>query len=295
MVGYILGNYLVEQGKISKEQLDAIMENTGRARVKLGLIAVEAGYMTTEQAEEINRLQAVVDKRFGSIAVDNGYLTYDQVSALLQKQGEEYLAFLQTLVDLHEMSLQEAEQIVLDYQQENGLTDEEREALKEDDIESIISLYLPEERKEFKKLAGVGFRTMIRCVDRDICPMQAYITENIRFKLGTLQMLLCTDGSELCTGFLETQGGLKEAASLFMGEELDQGEILCSGAELLNCINGLYVTTGQEETELLPPVMYEEDIEITVQDKICVFPVMIKGKQMYFVLFYNSRRDEEAE
>lgn len=295
MVGYILGNYLVEKGKISKEQLDAIMENTGRARVKLGLIAVEAGYMTTDQAEEVNRLQAVVDKRFGSIAVENGYLTYDQVSALLQMQGEEYLAFLQTLVDLQVMPLQEAEQIILSYQQENGLTDEEREALKTDDIEGIIGQFLPKEQKEFKELAGVGFRTMIRCVDRDICPMQAYVTENIRFRLGTLQMLLCRDGSELCTGFLENQGGLKEAASLFMGEELDSSEVLCSGAELLNCINGLYVMTEKDETELLPPVTYEEDIEITVQDKICVFPVIIKGKQMYFVLFYNSRRDEEAE
>ena len=86
MVGYILGNYLVETGRITKEQLQDVLANAGKVRVKLGLIAVAEGYMTAAEAEEVNRLQAVMDKRFGDIAVENGYLTDEQVGALLKKQ-----------------------------------------------------------------------------------------------------------------------------------------------------------------------------------------------------------------
>ena len=44
MVDYILGNYLVESGKISKAQLNAILQKQDSVRVKLGLIAVAEGY-----------------------------------------------------------------------------------------------------------------------------------------------------------------------------------------------------------------------------------------------------------
>ncbi len=105
MVGYILGSYLVETGKITKEQLAQVLEGAGKIRVKLGLIAVSEGFMTVAQAEEVNRLQAVMDKRFGDIAVENGYLTQPQVELLLKKQGDEYLIFLQTIVDQGIMSM----------------------------------------------------------------------------------------------------------------------------------------------------------------------------------------------
>ena len=105
MVGYILGNYLVDTGKITNEQLQEILDSTDKVRVKLGLIAVAEGCMSAAQAEEVNRLQAVMDKRFGDIAVENGYLTDEQVGMLLKKQGDEYMVFLQTLVDMNIMEM----------------------------------------------------------------------------------------------------------------------------------------------------------------------------------------------
>ena len=63
MVEYILGNYLVETGKITREQLQQVMSKQDSVRVKLGLIAVEEGLMTMEQADEVNRMQAVMDQK----------------------------------------------------------------------------------------------------------------------------------------------------------------------------------------------------------------------------------------
>ena len=55
MVEYILGNYLVGSGKISSEQLEVVVQQLDKIRVKLGLIAVAEGMMTLAQADEVNR------------------------------------------------------------------------------------------------------------------------------------------------------------------------------------------------------------------------------------------------
>jgi len=152
MVGYILGNYLQDTGKITKEQLKEIIENAGKVRVKLGLIAVAEGYMTAAEAEEVNRLQAVMDKRFGDIAVENGYLTDEQVGIILKKQGDEYMVFLQTLVDMNIMGMADAEKILSDFCQAKGLTDAQCEDIKSGDIDRILPVYLPASGEQYKEI-----------------------------------------------------------------------------------------------------------------------------------------------
>ena len=49
MVDYILGNYLVDSGKLTEEQLKDTLDKQDSVRVKLGLIAVAEGMMTLEQ------------------------------------------------------------------------------------------------------------------------------------------------------------------------------------------------------------------------------------------------------
>lgn len=289
MVGYILGNYLVDTGKITNEQLQEILDSTDKVRVKLGLIAVAEGCMSAAQAEEVNRLQAVMDKRFGDIAVENGYLTDEQVGMLLKKQGDEYMVFLQTLVDMNIMEMAEAEKILGNYQQDKKLTDEECEAIKSADIDRILPIFLPQEMKEYQELTGVAVRTIIRCVDRQICLEQGFVADSLNGKNGSFQTMEAEDGSKICVGLVDENGGFLTTASLFAGEELAELDVdaLDSCAELLNCINGIYASAKSKEGiefELLPPAMYQEDVELKGDNKICVLPVMIKGKKMRFVI-----------
>lgn len=289
MVGYILGNHLVESGRITKEQLQDVLANAGKVRVKLGLIAVAEGFMTAAEAEEVNRLQAVMDKRFGDIAVENGYLTDEQVGALLKKQGDEYMVFLQTLVDLEIMDMAAAEQILADYQKENGLTDAQCEDLKSGEIDRILPIFLPAEADCYKEIIGVAVRTIIRCVDREICLSKGSMTDSLNGKNGSFQVVEAEDGGKTCVGLIEEDGGFLTTASLFAGEDFAQldEDALDSCAELLNCINGIYASAKSKEDielELLPPSMYMEDAEIT-GEQICVLPVMVKGKKMRFVVY----------
>lgn len=289
MIGYILGNYLVDAGKITKEQLREVIDGAGKVRVKLGLIAVAEGYMTAAETEEVNRLQAVMDKRFGDIAVESGYLTDEQVDIILKKQGDEYMVFLQTLVDMNIMCMADAEKLFAEFCSAKGLDEAQCEDIKSGDIDRILSVYLPKAGESYKDIMGVALRTIIRCVDREVCLGQGVMVDSINGKKGSFQTVEAEDGSITCVGLVEDDGGFLLSASLFAGEEfatLDE-DALDSCAELLNCINGIYASAKSKEDmelELLPPVMYMEDVELK-GNNICVLPVMVKGKKMSFVIF----------
>lgn len=290
MVGYILGSYLVETGKITKEQLQEVLDGAGKVRVKLGLIAVAEGYMSAAEAEEVNRLQAVLDKRFGDIAVENGYLTEEQVGMLLKKQGDAYMVFLQTLVDRNLMDMTEAEQILMNYQKAMQLTDAEREDIKSGDADRILPIYLPAEASEYRELIGVAIRTMIRCVDRDIFFKKGFMADSVQGKNGSFQYVEAIDGSRTCLGLVEENGGFLTTASLFAGEELPEldEDALDSCAELLNCMNGIYASAKSKEKielELMPPAMYREDVELRGDKPACILPIIVRGKEMRLIVF----------
>ena len=187
MVEYILGNYLVETGQITNEQLTDTLMKQDSVRVKLGLIAVAEGMMTLAQTEEVNRLQAVMDKRFGDIAVEKGYLTEGQVESLLKKQGNAYLAFAQALENQQLMSVEQLEQYMLDYQCENSLTASDMEAIKSDDVDRILRLYLPVKSEDYLPIATLAVRTLIRLIDSELYPEKAYLTSELAAQKAAVQ------------------------------------------------------------------------------------------------------------
>ena len=292
MVEYILGNYLVETGKITEEQLETVVAKQDETRVKLGLLAVSEGIMTVEQAEAVNALQAKMDRRFGDIAVEQGYLTEDQIGNLLKKQGNAYLSCAQTLVDTGFMNMQELDNMLDGFQKEYGFTKSDMEDLKSDEPERIVSLYIPKEAMAYKDVIGVLIRTLIRCVDRHAYMGKAVVQDSITIKKGAFQkiadMTSPVEGvTELETGFVDESGALYDIATAFCKmDDLDEEDLLDATGEFLNCVNGLYASGISREgidSELMPPVIFTE--EKTFAEKgICKVPVCLKNKKSFFVV-----------
>lgn len=286
MVEYILGNYLVETGKISAAQLQTVLHKQDSVRVKLGLIAVSEGFMTTEQAEEVNEIQAIRDKRFGDIAVEKGYLTDEQVGKLLKEQGNTYLMFIQTLVDEHLLQMAEVDGILEEFRKKNDFTNTELEDIKRDDVDRIVPLYLPEEAQQYSELVGVAVRTLIRLIDRRIYVGTATISTSLEGKAMVSQQLEGEGGFVDCLA--EDTGALLKAGSIFGQEdfmELDE-DVLDAAGELLNCINGLYASNRSHEgqiLELLPPSYMPEGTKQS-KDFVCNVPIYINGKKLYFIV-----------
>lgn len=285
MVSSIVGNYLMEKGLLTGEQFRDILNEQQKVRVKLGLIAVAEGLMTQEEADRVNQLQAVMDRRFGDIAVEKGYLTEGQVNSLLKKQGNAYLAFAQAMENQQLMTIEQLEQILLDYRCENNFTASDMDALKSDDVDSILPLFLPVDSEAYYGIAGTAVRTLMRLVDTGLYPDKAYIMQKTEDENGALQKV---EGEK---GFVSALGGkgnaLQFTASVFGQEEfvsVDEDALDAIG-ELLNCINGLYVSECKDGSslELMPP-SFKTGIQGFESRKMLVLPIHIKNDCIDFMI-----------
>ncbi len=286
MISRILGNYLISKGKLTSEQLNDVLKELTRVRVKLGLIAVAEGMITQEQADKINRLQAVMDKRFGDIAVIKGYLTERQVDELLRLQGNPYLAFAQALENLNLMKITELDDLMREYQAENEFTNSSMEDLKSDDVDRVLPLFLPPDAAEYLDMAGVVLRTIMRCVDNHVMPMKAYFDKQYLADNGAMQLV---EGEKPVTcAFAGNGQALLPTASCFGHEEFEKvdEDALDAVAELINCINGLYASDMSQqriEMELCPPE-FSASISGFYSEKMLVLPIEVYGETIQVLI-----------
>ncbi len=285
MVSYLLGNYLVEEGIMTKEQLAHAIEMQEKIRVKLGLIAVSEGMLTLGQADAINRLQQTMDKRFGDIAVEKGYLTDAQVGSLLKMQGNEFLTFAQTLVDEGIVTMDKIQLVLRSYQVENGFNNTELEAIKSGDIDKIVPLFLPQGAEEYEEVVTVALKTIVRCIDRHAYPMSGTLVNKVDLVKPVSQVLEGGENWKVC--FAEGENGLCRLASGFAKEEFTEvdADVQDAVGELLNCISGLFATAQSNKgitLELMPPEM-GENASVSGND-ILVMPFGIGDMTVNFVV-----------
>lgn len=285
MVEYILGNYLVETGRITNEQLAETLDKQNSVRVKLGLIAVAEGMMTLAQTEEVNRLQAIMDKRFGDIAVSKGYLTDDQIGKLLKKQGDSYMTFIQTLVDSGFLTMIEVDNLIESFRMAKGFSNSEMDALKSDQVDRIIPLYIPEAGKKFTEIITIAVRTLIRLLDRNIYVGTAQMVHAFPAEGQVSQSLLGEEGIISCLS--ELDGALLKLARVFGQEDFEKLDMdaLDAAGETLNCINGLYASAESRNgkfLELTPPDY--DDVTTKAKNIICRIPIYVGDKGLYFTV-----------
>ena len=283
MVEYMLGNYLVETGRITKEQLIDVIDKQDTVRVKLGLLAVSEGMMTAQQAEEIGLLQAAQDKRFGDIAVEVGYLTQDQVGRLLKKQGGTYLSFMQNLMDEDLIDMDEIDLLVNDFKNAYNYSNSDFEAIKSDEVERILPFLLPEEAEEYQELICMVVRMIIRQIDRHMYLGQGVMVDTFPEEALALQKMEGEGGLVDC--FSERNGALLKLCSVYGQEEFGSLNLdaLDAAGELLNCSNGMYLADLSKmgrTLELMPP---EYAAPTGVAD-ICRIPMFIGGQGLYFTV-----------
>jgi CheY-specific phosphatase CheX len=98
MTAKFFGQFLLERGRLTRDQLLAAVELQKTVNVKLGTLAIDRGYMKVEDVERVNRVQRTVDKKFGELAVEQGLLSPAQVEELLAQQKQDRLMLGEALV-----------------------------------------------------------------------------------------------------------------------------------------------------------------------------------------------------
>lgn len=291
MVEYLIGNFMVNSRLMTAEEFQHIVDIQDKVRARLGLIAVSEGIMSIRQADEVNFLQTIMDKKFGDIAVEKGFLTEKQVETLLNKQGNEYLSFIQTLVDEGIIEIDEVDAVMKGFQMENGLTDEQIEIVKSADLEKIVKMFIPTEGFSYADIVTIAVKTMIRCVDRHAYVGSGYVCDSYDAIMPVTQKLEGEGG--IISGIADGEGGMCKAASIFGRlemTELDE-DVQDACGEILNCLNGLYASALSKkgiELELLPP---EPSADVTFRaEQIFVIPIYIVGQRFDFFVTKNEWR-----
>ena len=92
------GHYLLDEGKLTNEQLSEVIEYQSKNNLSLGELAVRDGFIRIEDANTINDKQRSLDKRFGEVATSLKLLTAIQVETLLRTQKKEKIFFGEALI-----------------------------------------------------------------------------------------------------------------------------------------------------------------------------------------------------
>lgn len=99
MAAKFFGQFLLEKGLISSQQLLHALDAQRASNPMLGELAEAAGMLTASQTERINQRQRAEDRRFGDLAQEMGLLRADQVDSLLSMQKARRRYFGEILVD----------------------------------------------------------------------------------------------------------------------------------------------------------------------------------------------------
>lgn len=282
----LFGNYLVDNNKMTSDQLASLKEAQASSRLKLGFIAVSEKMITEKQSEEINRKQAVMDKRFGDIAVELGYLTDEQVGQLLGLQGNTYLKFCQLVTEQGIMSMEDIEAQLKAYVASCGFEEAAIEEIKSDDIDRIIPLFTPDIEDKYSEILAVGIRTINRLVSSNICISKGCVVDSLDISDYAIQALV--GDFNVKTGFVGQGDSLLVIADAYAREHFDavDEDALDSVAEFINIINGLYATSisyQKVNVELMPPELITGNKKIEAA-KIAVMPITIDGRDVKMFL-----------
>lgn len=286
MFSQFFGNYLLDKGKMTKDQFTSCMEYMRANRVKLGLIAESEGLLTRKQADELNHLQMQSDKRFGDLAVEKGYLTDADISHLLQLQGNPYLIFVQALEENKIMNRDEITDLVSEFQKESGLTNTALESIKYGDFDRLLPAFVETDKEEYLSFMALALRNIVRFVSSYIRIDKAEKVCEYSAKYIAYQKT--TGAYEGFLGFASDDDAILTIADGYAGEyfEKPDEDALDSVCEFANCINGLHATElsyKEISIDMLPPeFLFDETIKYN--DGFYVLPLYITGKKVDMIM-----------
>ncbi len=290
MFSQLFGNYLVEKKIISSEDYKAAIEQQLAVRVKLGTIAIADGLLTEEEVASINKMQMQFDKRFGDIAVEKGMLTADQINTLLKKQGNPYMQFIQVLMEASKLTATVLEKTLAAFQKEHGFSDNDMEALKQDDIDSLIPIFAFSAKPHVTDLAGLVARNINRFISRNFYVGKIQHVDSLAYTCLAGQKTVGKDSVYLAFAEEKGEDSFSLIAANISGKEHTAGSADAFDAvcEFVNINSGLFASELSEkeiEMDMEPVFAYKDQ---TVKGDFYVLPVYVDDHKVNVVIAVNS-------
>ncbi len=148
-----LGQYLLEQGLLSREQLLEALDAQRQCSPMLGELAVELGLIDARQAQTINDRQRQEDKRFGDIAAELGLLDAAQIDQLLALQKARRKLFGEILIERGMLTPVQLNQALAEQQAERASAEQGyQQAIASHALNREIALAIDTANKQFTRI-----------------------------------------------------------------------------------------------------------------------------------------------
>lgn len=287
MFSQLFGHYLIDKRIITPDEYRATIENQLKVRVKLGTIAITDGLLTEEQVDDINRLQMQQDKRFGDIAVEMGLLTEEQISSLLAKQGNPYMQFVESITQSTGLSAGVIEKTLAVYQKENGFTDQDMEALKNDDIGALIPVFAKSDNPLVTAIAGLVIKNVNRFITRDYYVGHISKAKSLSYHCLAGQRITGSGTYYAALAASADDEAFQLVAGRFSGVKAARGsaDSFDGVCEFINVNDGLFASDQSEnagrEFELEPVEAYQDQ---KVTGDFYILPIYIEEQPITLVI-----------
>lgn len=289
MFSQYFGNFLLNKGLVTPSELDKAIELQKTAHLKLGVLCVNAGYMTPTQIEEVHQKQTQVDKRFGELAIELGYLTEEQLEEILSTQKHSHLLLGQVLIDENILTLDEFTSALNQYKEEFSLSDEQFEAIKKGDIETLVDTVLElgssQRAKFIKDYLTLMAKNMIRFVEDQLRMEPVKATDNLKNDYLVYQQI--HGDATFFTAILADEKVFIDIAAKYAQEEITEVDELAeaSVSEFLNLHNGIFtVNMSNREIELeMQPQQVRPNGQLSNLEDAGIVKVTIPSGEFYVV------------
>jgi len=282
----LFGKYLVEESIITAEDNRKLHDEMNETRVKLGTIAIADGLLTEKQVEEINHLQTQQDKRFGDIAIDLSYITEDELKEMLSKQGSASMKYFQMLNEKQNISMDDIENNVKGFQKKFGFSDDEIEAIKNDDYDTLISFYALVRDKTITDLAGLAMRNLTRFVTGDFYfgrmkKIEDYSYSNLAGQkiVGDKAVYLGFATQNELDGIIELAKGYARGIAISGSDEVY--DALCEFSNLNNGLLASELSKNDQFLDMNPPQVF---LNQSTKGTAYVMPIFIHDKQVDMII-----------
>ena len=279
MFSAFFGNYLLNKGIVTAQQLSKVLENQKEIRLKLGTLAINDGFMTSNQVETVHDIQGREDRRFGEIAIEKGYITEEQLNSLLKQQQSEHLLLAQALMDENIITMDRFEEELNTYKKEFSLNDEEFEALKNNDVDMIVRAFVAFEDTNLTQIyidyVSLFLKNMIRFIDPNIRIDRVIKVDNFNAIHMVKQSI--KGEQEIFTGIFAEEEPFLSLAGIYAEEKFDEVDDFAKDAagEFLNLHNGIFVVNlSNDGVEMNLNIQeYVRDVKITTEKNLYQIPI----------------------
>lgn len=251
MFSQYFGNYLLEKELLSPAELKYALNKKNSVHLKLGIMCVDFKYLTFEQVDRIHQLQTKTDKKFGELAVQEGYLTEVQLQKLLKMQKCEYLLISQVLIDEGYFTLNQINTILDNYRADLGLSKYEFEALKSNEIEKVVDVFVKlngiSDSRIYNDYFSLFVRNIVRFIDSGIRLDKAEEIKEYNYEWLVYQNM--QGKINMFTGFASDEAGMAELGGRFAQKALNRMDEFAQSSvgEFINLQNGLFLSKLSEE------------------------------------------------